>query len=140
MRLQADFERVTLSPLRKMDREPAERYLLGLPRVGVKTARCVLKYALGHQVMPLDRHCERVLRRLGFLPHNLRVAGVHDVAEGLFRPRHFLARDHRLESSVKRPGGLLLGKMIWGGVSRPVPLTIGDSDETIKNIQGGSIL
>ena len=61
-----DFGRVTLSPLRGWSNEEAERYLCGLPGVGKKVARCVLMYSFGRSVFPVDTHCWRVARRLGW--------------------------------------------------------------------------
>jgi endonuclease III len=37
-----------------------------LPGIGKKTARCILMYSLNRQVFPLDTHCARILKRLGF--------------------------------------------------------------------------
>lgn len=62
--LHADFGRVSLDPLQGMSDEAAEAYLSGLPGVGVKTAKCVLMYALGRQVLPADTHVSRVAVRL----------------------------------------------------------------------------
>lgn len=63
-RLEDAFGRVTLAPLREMETEEAERFLVSLPGVDTKTARCVLMYALDRPVFPVDRHCFRVARRL----------------------------------------------------------------------------
>lgn len=57
----------TLAPLRKMDDAEAEAFLLSLPRVGKKVARCVMMYSLGRQVFPVDTHCWRIARRLGWV-------------------------------------------------------------------------
>lgn len=61
------FGRVTLSPLRKMSDVAAEDFLDNLPGVGRKTARCVLMYSLNREVFPVDAHCLRVCRRLGWV-------------------------------------------------------------------------
>lgn len=45
----------------------ARERLVTLPGVGPKTADCVLLYAGGHEVVPIDTHVERVARRLGFI-------------------------------------------------------------------------
>lgn len=66
-RLREVFGRVTLAPLRQMGDEDAERFLLSLPGVGIKTARCVLMYSLDREVFPVDVHCLRVTRRLGWV-------------------------------------------------------------------------
>ena len=61
------FGEPTLKPLRKMSDEDAEAFLLSLPGVGKKVARCVLMYSLGRQVFPVDTHCWRIARRLGWV-------------------------------------------------------------------------
>ena len=43
----AKFGEPTLNPLRKMSDKDAEAFLLSLPGVGKKIARCVLMYSLG---------------------------------------------------------------------------------------------
>ncbi len=63
----AQFGKPTLHPLRTMNDKDAEAFLLSLPGVGKKTARCVLMYALGRQVFPVDTHCWRIARRLGWV-------------------------------------------------------------------------
>lgn len=63
----AKFGEPTLGPLRKMSDGDAEKFLLSLPGVGKKVARCVLMYSLGRQVFPVDTHCWRIARRLGWV-------------------------------------------------------------------------
>ena len=63
----AKFGEPTLKPLRKMSDKDAEAFLLSLPGVGKKVARCVLMYSLGRQVFPVDTHCWRIARRLGWV-------------------------------------------------------------------------
>lgn len=66
--LKRKFGRVTLAPLQKMTDEEAEAFLRSLPEVSKKTARCVLMYALGRPVFPVDSHCFRIAQRLGWIP------------------------------------------------------------------------
>ena len=63
----AKFGEPTLKSLRKMSDEDAEAFLLSLPGVGKKVARCVLMYSLSRQVFPVDTHCWRIARRLGWV-------------------------------------------------------------------------
>lgn len=60
------FGRPTLAPLKKMSDEHCERFLLGLPGVGKKVARCVMLYSLDRLVFPVDAHCWRLSHRLGW--------------------------------------------------------------------------
>jgi endonuclease III len=66
-RLKIDFGRVTLAPLSRSSTRVAEKYLITLPGVGKKTARCVLMYAFDRRVFPVDVHCYRILNRLGII-------------------------------------------------------------------------
>ncbi|MFH1169247.1 MAG: endonuclease III [Chloroflexota bacterium] len=50
--------------LNQLSPEAAQDWLLGLPGVGLKTARCVLLFALGVPALPVDTHILRVSRRL----------------------------------------------------------------------------
>jgi len=85
-RLTADFGQVTLDPLQEMSDEDAEKYLTSLPGVGVKSARCVLMYAFGRELLPVDTHVWRVARRLGLLPHDLPYGRVHNALEDAVAP------------------------------------------------------
>lgn len=62
----ARFGEPSLKSLRSMDDE-AEDFLVSLPGVGKKIARCVLMYSLGRKVFPVDTHCWRIARRLGWV-------------------------------------------------------------------------
>ena len=47
----------------------AQDWLLQLAGVGLKTARCVLLFALGIPALPVDTHILRVSKRLGLIGH-----------------------------------------------------------------------
>lgn len=66
-RLVHDFGEVSLTALTPSDDDAAQRYLTSLPGVGVKTAKCVMMYSLGRQVLPVDTHTARVATRLGLV-------------------------------------------------------------------------
>ncbi|MBC8877042.1 MAG: hypothetical protein H8E44_47040 [Planctomycetes bacterium] len=61
------FGKPTLAPLKRMTDEERERFLTSLMGVGKKSARCVMMYSLGSQVFPVDLHCWRICRRLGWV-------------------------------------------------------------------------
>lgn len=60
------FGKPTLAPLKKMPDEECERFLLSLPGVGEKVARCVVLYSLERRVFPVDSHCWRIANRMGW--------------------------------------------------------------------------
>ena len=69
-RLSKDFGKVSLDALFDYDNEDAQDYLMSLPGIGVKSAKCVLMYSLGRQVLPVDTHTARVAYRLGLVSSN----------------------------------------------------------------------
>lgn len=56
---------LTLGYLRQMSDAEAEKFLLELPGIGPKSARCVMVYTLGRQRFAVDTHAHRIFRRLG---------------------------------------------------------------------------
>jgi len=62
------FGAVSLEPLRDWPDEECESFLLSLPGVGLKVARCVMSFGLARPVLAVDSHIWRVTRRLGW--HN----------------------------------------------------------------------
>lgn len=66
----ARFGKLSLAPLATMSDADCERLLTSLPGVGLKVARCVMMYSLDRQVFPVDTHCWRICRRLGWVRGN----------------------------------------------------------------------
>ncbi len=60
--------RLSLRRLHSMPSPEVIKYLTSLPGVGIKTAACVLLFAMKRPVMPVDTHVHRVTRRLGWIP------------------------------------------------------------------------
>lgn len=85
-RLSEDFGAVALSPLLAMDDAEVEDYLTSLPGVGLKTAKCVMMYAMGREVLPVDTHVMRVATRLGLLSRSTSRADVHASLEAVVNP------------------------------------------------------
>ncbi len=63
----------------------ALEYLTGFDGVGRKTAACVLMFALGRDVMPVDTHVYRVSKRLGLIG-NGNVERAHDLLQDMVPP------------------------------------------------------
>ena len=66
--IQATFGRLTLSPLKRMTTQEAETFLLSLPGVGTKVARCFLQFGLNANVFAVDTHIWRISQRLDWIP------------------------------------------------------------------------
>lgn len=65
-----EFGKLSLAPLRKMTEEECEAFLCSLPGVGKKVARCVMLYSFGMKVFPVDTHCWRISKSLGWIRTN----------------------------------------------------------------------
>lgn len=65
--LLAKFGTLDLRFMKDFDNETVNKELLSLRGIGVKTASCVLVFALGRDVFPVDTHVHRVLNRLGIV-------------------------------------------------------------------------
>lgn len=84
-RLMDDFGDASLDTLAHWSDDEAERYLASLPGVSLKVAKCVLMYALGRQVLPVDVHVHRISARLGWHRHK-RADQAHETLERLVPP------------------------------------------------------
>ncbi|MEZ5304792.1 MAG: endonuclease III domain-containing protein [Verrucomicrobiales bacterium] len=61
------FGKLSLADLRRLPDGEVEAFLTSLKGVGKKVARCVMMYSLDRQVFPVDTHCWRIARRLGWV-------------------------------------------------------------------------
>lgn len=92
----------TLAGLSQMDDDAAEAYLESFTGVGPKTARCVLLFALGRDVFPIDTHILRILRRLGALHPDVGAARAHREIVPLVPPGRARALHLRLIALGRR--------------------------------------
>lgn len=74
-----DRGKLDLSHLENLSNREAIDYLTRLRGVGVKTAACVLCFALGRDYMPVDTHVLRVARRLGLIPARATADQAHEL-------------------------------------------------------------
>ncbi|MCD6599015.1 MAG: endonuclease III [Dehalococcoidia bacterium] len=72
---------INLDFLSSMGISEAKNYLLDLPGVGLKTANCVLLFALGKPCLPVDTHVFRVARRVGLIDSNISIGKAHDLLQ-----------------------------------------------------------
>ena len=89
--LQRDFGEPSLETIRTLCDSEAERYLLSLPGVGLKTARCVMMYSLGRRVLPVDTHLARIARRMGWVEGGLSPAAMHSSLDAVVPPHQRFA-------------------------------------------------
>jgi endonuclease III len=64
----------------------ARDWLTQIPGVGKKTASVMLLFCFGSPLMPVDRHVERVARRVGMLPKETTKTDPHDVFLAMLQP------------------------------------------------------
>jgi endonuclease III len=81
------FGSLSLEGLRAWGTEDCERFLLSLPGVGLKVARCVISFGLGRPAFAVDAHIWRITRRLGWhsLPGDAPSARGADLVQDIAR-------------------------------------------------------
>ncbi len=67
-KIKQDWNMLSLCKLKAMDNVKIEEYLLTLPGIGLKSARCIMMYSFAREVFPVDSHCFRIIKRLGWIP------------------------------------------------------------------------
>jgi len=87
----------------------ARAWLTAINGVGVKTASVVLLFSFGLPLMPVDRHVERVSRRVGLLPKKATAEEAHDHFLAMLQPDEMheahvnLIRHGRLVCHARNP-------------------------------------
>jgi endonuclease-3 len=68
--------------------EPADAlaWLTAVPGIGRKTASVVLLFSFGMPLIPVDRHVERVSKRIGLVPPKVTALQAHDYLAALVPP------------------------------------------------------
>jgi endonuclease III len=92
-RLQATLRRIreergdySLEFLAEMAPLEARVWLTSIDGIGNKTASILMLFCFGMPLMPIDRHVERVSRRIGLLPPKATIDQAHDLFLGVFQP------------------------------------------------------
>ena len=88
--IRQDFGRYTLDPLRVLNSTDQIDYLVRLPGVSGKIARCVTMYTMEAEVLPVDSNVLRICQRLGWTTRT-RVQEAHDELEALVPPHRRFA-------------------------------------------------
>jgi endonuclease-3 len=76
----------SLEFLAEMSALDARAWLTSINGIGKKTASIVLLFCFGQPLFPIDRHVERVARRVGLLPAKTPIDVAHDLFLGLLEP------------------------------------------------------
>lgn len=84
-KIRNDYGKCDLTPLREKSKAEIQDYLLSLPGVGEKVAKCVMMYTMDAKVLPVDRHVHRISKRLGWTARK-RWDQCHDELEALVPP------------------------------------------------------
>ena len=89
-KIAADFGSCSLRRLRSWPQEEVESYLVGLPGVSLKVAKCIMLYTMDFAVLPVDAHVHRVASRLGWTRRK-RADQCHEELEALVPPHRRFA-------------------------------------------------
>ena len=68
----------------------ARDWLTRIDGIGKKTASVLLMFSFGMPLMPVDRHVERVSRRIGLIPPKATADDAHDLFLALLAPEQAL--------------------------------------------------
>jgi len=79
--IENDQGHISLDSLKSMNMSEAEDYLIRLPGVGPKTARCVLLFSLAKSSLPVDTHIFRVSKRLGLIDSRASIEKAHSLLQ-----------------------------------------------------------
>ncbi len=82
------FGRLTLAPTAQWSDQEVERFLTSLPGISIKTAKCIMLYSMGRQVLPVDTHTRRLATRIGLVPGRLSEKAAHQALEEQIAPEH----------------------------------------------------
>ena len=75
-----------LRAMRRLDDASLERALIELPGIGKKSARCVMLYSFDREVFPVDTHCWRMAKRLGWIRGATLTPKMMDTLQGKIPP------------------------------------------------------
>jgi len=89
-KVRADFGYCDLNYLKDKPVADIQEYLISLPGVSLKVAKCIMMYTMGASVLPVDGHVYRVTQRLGWTRRN-RADQCHKELEALVPPKRRFA-------------------------------------------------
>lgn len=71
-KIKQDWKFLSLRRLKSFNNNLLESYLLSLPGIGLKSARCIMMYSFDRKVFPVDSHCFRIIKRLGWIEPDMK--------------------------------------------------------------------
>jgi len=80
-KIMQDFGSLSLKYIKSYDDKKMEKYLVSLPGVGLKTARCIMMYSFERDVLPVDTHTYRISQRLGLVNRGISENKVHKLMD-----------------------------------------------------------
>jgi endonuclease-3 len=85
--IKSDRGKIDLQFLQQADEQTAYEYLTNFKGVGPKTANCVMLFAFGQPVFPVDTHIHRIARRLKFIGPRDSAEQAHDLLKPMIAPK-----------------------------------------------------
>lgn len=85
-KVKKDFGKCDSSNLKRMSEPEVYDYLVSLPGISKKVAKCVMMYTLDMDVLPVDSHVHRVAKRLGWT-RKTEPRQTHEELEALVPPK-----------------------------------------------------
>lgn len=79
---------LSLARAKVWSNDKLERFLCSLPGISIKSAKCIMLYSLGREVLPVDTHVRRVATRVGLVPAGLSERKIHAAIEDVVPPPH----------------------------------------------------
>jgi endonuclease-3 len=97
--IKEDRGKLDLQFLKETDEQQAYEYLTKFEGIGPKTANCVLLFAFGSPVFPVDTHIHRIARRLGLIKPKASADDAHEILKPMIAPKdryemHVLLIEH----------------------------------------------
>lgn len=80
------FGELSLDSTREWTDDAVEAFLRSLPGISTKSAKCIMMYSMGRQVLPVDVHVRRIATRLGLVQEGLSEKAIHQALESQVAP------------------------------------------------------
>lgn len=82
------FGQLSLDAAKDWEDDSLVTFLRSLPGISIKSAKCIMMYSMGRQVLPVDVHLRRIATRVGLVSEGLTEKAIHQLLEGQIAPEH----------------------------------------------------